>query len=160
MVGYLANAILSQTIHANASNSVKLSLAALLHDVGIKQDITWDLEKSDNDDDFSVREVEVFKGHMFNSVDVLNKFDDMPMDIDKIILQHHEKYDGSGYPRGIGWSKIPFLVSVFIVAHETVIHLFNTEYSEEALTQFIALKKNEYKEGSFKEVVLALEKIR
>lgn len=161
MVGYLSNAILSHTNYANEKNSIKLSLAALLHDVGLKKEKYWDLEmSSDQEDRFSSREIDDYKAHVIASAEILEKLQDIPADIDKIILNHHEKYDGSGYPRGIGWSKLPILSTVFIVAHEFVNHLQKNNASDEDVKKFIELKKQEYVEGYFKDVILALEKIR
>ncbi|MDO9182453.1 MAG: HD domain-containing phosphohydrolase [Bacteriovorax sp.] len=161
MVGYLSNAILSHTSHSNENNAIKLSLAALIHDVGIKNEKYWEIELAeDSVENFTKREIESYRGHIQIAIDVLNKLEDAPPDIDKILMNHHEKYDGSGYPRGIGWSKIPFFAAVFIVAHEFVIHMYKNNCTDEELLSFIQLKKTEYLEGTFKEVILALEKIR
>ena len=84
----------------------------------------------------------------------------VPIDLDKILLNHHEKYDGTGFPHGIGWSKLPFLSTVFIVAHEFIIHMHKSDFSEGEMVKFIELKKGEYLEGNFKEVIIALEKVR
>jgi putative nucleotidyltransferase with HDIG domain len=161
MVGYLSVAILSQTSYSNDSNSIKLSLAALLHDVGIKNEKHWAYELGDNlSENYSRREIDSFYNHIQASLEVLSKINDVPPDVDKILINHHEKYDGSGYPRGIGWSKIPILSCIFIVAHELVVHIFNTKYSDEDLSKFIAQKKIEYVEGHFRDAIIALEKIR
>lgn len=162
MVACVASAVLSQTTYSSDANVLKLSLAATLHDLGISKEKYHKFELLDNDEyeDLSKRELDAYKGHVIAASEILEKFSSIPTDVDKILLHHHEKYDGTGFPRGIGWSKIPFLSAVFIVSHELVVYFFKTEYSEEKFLEFIEEKKKVYLEGAFKEVILAIEKIR
>lgn len=160
MTAYLANAILSYTQYKNDNNSVKLSLAAILHDIEIKNEKFYDFEINDNNEDHSLKEITSFRAHVAAAGEILNKFQKIPPDIDKIIFHHHEKYDGSGFPRGLGANKLPILSTIFIVAHEFVIYMAQKNYSENELSNFLQLKKSEYKEGFFKEVIEALEKVR
>jgi HD-GYP domain-containing protein (c-di-GMP phosphodiesterase class II) len=37
--------------------------------------------------------------------DILNKID-LPWSVDQIVLQHHERLDGSGYPQGLSGAEI------------------------------------------------------
>ena len=37
-------------------------------------------------------------------------------DVAEVVYSHHEKYDGSGYPRGLRAEAIPFAARVFAVA--------------------------------------------
>lgn len=160
IVACIANGILAQTNFRDESYSMKLSLAALLHDAGLRNEKEYEFELLDNVEEASKKEVETFRSHVLYGIGLLDQIENAPADVDKILLQHHEKYDGSGFPRGLGWSKITFLPAVFIVSHEFVIHLCKFNYSEESLLNFIETKKKEYVEGSFKEVVACLEKIR
>lgn len=166
MVACLANAILEQTNFRNEANSLKLSLAATLHDMGIRNDSFYEkfhkFELMDESElkERSKREIDSYKSHVIAAGEILERFENAPADVDKILLHHHEKYDGSGFPRGLGWSKIPFLSTVFIVAHEFVVHIFKTECDEKGFSAQLALKKEEYKEGAFKEAIEALERVR
>lgn len=161
MTAYLANAILSYTNYNTYQNSIKLSLAALLHDVEVRDEKFFNLELNlKNNDGFSQREVASFKEHVRGAVDVFNKFKNIPPDVDKILLNHHEKYDGSGYPHGLGATKLPLLSTIFNVAHELILHLIENNYSEDEVLKFISLKKTEYTNGFFKEVIISLEKVR
>lgn len=38
------------------------------------------------------------------------------LEVAEVVYAHHERYDGSGYPRGLSGNQIPFLASVFAVA--------------------------------------------
>jgi len=76
----------------------KIGVAALLHDIG-----TTDIDKSilDAKRKLSEKEFEILKTHPFKGHDFLKgstRFDEV---VATVALEHHEKLDGSGYPRGI-----------------------------------------------------------
>jgi hypothetical protein len=56
--------------------------------------------------------------HPKAAADMLEDVSNLPMDIGRIILLHHEKPDGSGFPYGVGWKKIFPLAAIINVAHE------------------------------------------
>jgi len=75
-----------------ASDNVQI--AALLRDIGmlsIQQQLLQDKHK------FSNNELTSIKKHPNNTVQILKQVK-FPWNVDSVILQHHENYDGSGYP--------------------------------------------------------------
>lgn len=75
-----------------------LALGALLHDLG-KTKISLDiLNKPGKLDPI---EFEVIKGHSGEGFDLLRKHADISLLSSHVAFQHHEKWDGSGYPRGL-----------------------------------------------------------
>ena len=160
MVAFLANAVLSHTEYKNENNSIRLSLAALLHDVELRDEKFYPLELIDDESEFSVRELNTFRSHIHNGVELLEKFKNIPSDLDKILLMHHEKYDGSGFPRGLNGSQIPRLAAIFIVCHEFVIYMMKNDFTSEGIKSFLDEKKATYKEGAFRDTILILEQVR
>jgi len=80
-----------------------LKTAALLHDVGkigIRDDI---LNKPGK---LTHEEFETIKKHPEIGVEILNSVDFLK-NAREIILNHHEKYDGTGYPSGLKGDKVP-----------------------------------------------------
>jgi len=76
----------------------KLGIAALLHDIG---SVHVDQNILNSDDKLSEKEFEIYKTHPFKGHDMIKAsthFDDI---VATVALEHHEKLDGSGYPRGI-----------------------------------------------------------
>jgi response regulator RpfG family c-di-GMP phosphodiesterase len=74
-----------------------IQIASLLRDIGmlsIKQQILEERRR------FSIQELVPIKKHPQNSVQILKQIK-FPWNVDAIILQHHENYDGSGYPGGL-----------------------------------------------------------
>ncbi|SDQ28154.1 HD-GYP domain-containing protein [Virgibacillus salinus] len=76
----------------------EIGTGAMLHDVGkvfIDQDILQKPDKLDSD------EFEIIKSHTQLGYDFLRKQLDLPLLVAHCAYQHHERLDGSGYPRGI-----------------------------------------------------------
>jgi putative nucleotidyltransferase with HDIG domain len=89
-----------------------LKTAALLHDVGkigIRDDV---LNKPGKLTD---EEFEMIKQHPEIGVEILNSVDFLK-EAREIILSHHEKYDGTGYPSGLKGDKVPMEAYILSVA--------------------------------------------
>ncbi|NPV80965.1 MAG: HD-GYP domain-containing protein [Firmicutes bacterium] len=90
--------------------------ACYLHDIG-KLEISDDILKSPRV--LSAQEFEEIKKHPERGAKFI---DDIPMDdgtrsmIRNIILHHHERYDGKGYPRGLAGDAIPLEARIVAVA--------------------------------------------
>lgn len=84
----------------------QLGLGAMLHDVGkmfIPDEILNKVERL-NDEEFSIMQSHAEKGFHF-----LRKSTSFPLLVAHCAYQHHERLDGSGYPRGIKETEIhPF----------------------------------------------------
>ncbi|MBF0361216.1 MAG: hypothetical protein HQK49_09405 [Oligoflexia bacterium] len=102
----------------------KLSLAALLHDITLKnpslarfrsrQDLMNKLHE------FTEEELRLYTSHPQDSAKMAEQFRMIPPDIGLIILEHHERADGTGFPKKLDHSKISGLGQMFIVAHDLV----------------------------------------
>jgi putative nucleotidyltransferase with HDIG domain len=94
-VAHLARLITEQ-MHFSEDNKQLINLAALLHDVG-KIMIPWyTLNKVTPLDDL---DWELFRAHTTEGYRILKK---LGLDAEaEIVLMHHERIDGSGYPYGI-----------------------------------------------------------
>lgn len=92
---------------------IKLGLGALLHDIGkvfVKKEI---LNKNEKLTDEEFKEM---KGHSkFGFSYVKDKFD-LPATVYVAILDHHEKYDGTGYPEGKKEDKISIFGRIIAIA--------------------------------------------
>jgi len=80
-----------------------LGLIGLLQDVGmLKLPPGMPARRSDLD----AAEEEIFKTHVTHSVEILSKTDGLPAELPGLASLHHERYDGSGYARGLKGSAI------------------------------------------------------
>lgn len=87
-------------------------MGALLHDVGKVSVPSRILNKCGP---LNAAEWRVMKEHPLRGVRLLAGVD-FPWDIRPMVLHHHEHWDGSGYPYGLGGEEIPFAARVLCVA--------------------------------------------
>lgn len=141
----------------------KLALASFLHDMPIKNHtiaaITSLTELARRKEHFSEEEIKTYKSHPVKASELAKQFSEVPPDVDTIILQHHERPDGTGFPRQLSHHHISPLAAVFIVAHDIVSAIFdpNTPF---VLEKFIESKKNEYIAGNFKKLHAHLSSLK
>lgn len=86
--------------------------AGLLHDigkVGIPESV---LSKPGF---LSNEEYEVMQGHVVQSINIIKHIPNL-IDTVPIVISHHERYDGDGYPRGMKGEQIPILGRVICIA--------------------------------------------
>ena len=121
VTGYLACAIASQMKWGSDTTFHKLTLAAFLHDITLtNHDLAAckTLDEVQKDERFSDAERKSFKAHPMQGAEVARQFNEVPPDVDLIIAQHHERPDGSGFPRSLSSTYIAPLTAIFIVAHD------------------------------------------
>ena len=132
-----------------------LALASLFHDIGkyfIPDEI---LNKTSKLSDY---EFDYIKKHSTYSSDLLQgKFIE---DISKIVEQHHERLDGSGYPNGIKGHEIRIEAKIIAVADSYDAMTSDRAYKEamtpaSAMRELKTLIDNKYD----KDVVLAFEQV-
>lgn len=86
--------------------------AGLLHDigkVGIPESV---LSKPGFLTD---EEYEIMKGHVVQSINIIKHIPNL-IDTIPVVISHHERFDGKGYPRGIKGDNIPLLGRVICIA--------------------------------------------
>ncbi len=79
-----------------------LQMAGLIHDMG---KISVPGEILSKPGCLNNAELQLIKRHPQVAYDILNKID-FPWSVDQIVLQHHERLDGSGYPQGLSGGEI------------------------------------------------------
>ncbi|MCJ7665543.1 MAG: HD-GYP domain-containing protein, partial [Actinobacteria bacterium] len=97
-------------LEENRIEAVRVS--ALIHDIGKVNIPASILSKPGKLTDI---EFEMIKTHPQLSYDMLKNID-FPLPIVDIIIQHHEKLDGSGYPRGLKGKDIMLEAKILTVA--------------------------------------------
>ena len=97
-----------------------LRLASLVHDIG---KINVPAEILSKPGKLSEPEFELIRTHSEAGYDILKKIN-FPWPISRIVLQHHERMDGSGYPNGLSGQEI--LLEARIIAVADVIEAMAT----------------------------------
>ncbi len=102
----------AEATHMNEDDKQTLVYGAYMHDIGkinIDQGLLMKTGK------LSDEEWEVLKRHPVDGAKVIQNIDSLQAVL-PLILQHHERYDGSGYPYGLSGSGINFLARILSVA--------------------------------------------
>lgn len=89
-----------------------LCTAALLHDIGMQKvpkDILYKVETLDD------AEKKIMQMHPRYSFEILQKTNSFSLEISSIVLQHHERYDGKGYPLGLKNEKIHQMAKIISI---------------------------------------------
>ena len=109
-VTYLSS-ILAQKLNLDNTVVQNLMKGAYVHDigkVGIPDKIL--LKQASFDDE----EWKIMKQHPTLGADLLRDINWYKEAID-VVLYHHEKYDGSGYPYGLKGNNIPYIARIFAI---------------------------------------------
>jgi HD-GYP domain-containing protein (c-di-GMP phosphodiesterase class II) len=90
-----------------------LATAALLHDVGMVKVPADIISKNTN---LNTEEMKKMRTHPLYSYQIISKEMGYPEEIGMITLQHHERWDGKGYPRRLAEKKIAVEARIVSVA--------------------------------------------
>lgn len=106
----------------SSSTFEKLTFSAFFHDIVIKNEALAAIPTIDVFAKFKNRftedEQKLFVSHPIAAAQLIQKFIEIPPEVDQIILSHHERPDGNGFPRRLTPNKIAPLACLFIIAHE------------------------------------------
>ena len=104
--------IIAKEFNFNQQQMQELSTAALLHDIGKIGVPTEILNKPGK---LSSDEYEIIKHHPIHTKTILEKISGFS-NIANIAYNHHENYNGTGYPEGLKADEIPFEAQIIQVA--------------------------------------------
>jgi putative two-component system response regulator len=110
-VADLACAI-AQEMQLDEDTVYGLRMASVIHDLG---KITVPAEILSKPGQLSALEYELIKSHVQAGYDILKQIE-FPWPLAEIILQHHERLDGSGYPRALTDGQIMLPARILSVA--------------------------------------------
>jgi len=138
----------------------KITMAALMHDMGLsnqKLARVKDLkELNDRSSEFNPSEAEDYRSHPRRAAVMIKGMKEVPADVDKIILQHHELPMGTGFPEAINHVHIHPLASLMMVAHDLVDWVIDHPGPDPLVEAFIEAHADKYKIGNFRKILKAL----
>ena len=102
----LMSMVLGRRLGFDKGRVQSLGMGALLHDVGMAQVSPEILNKPD---DLTPEERAEIERHPRLGHQLLSMANTMPYDTLNVVLNHHERVDGSGYPTGLSGNNIPSL---------------------------------------------------
>ncbi len=105
---------------------VQIEHGALLHDIGklkIPDRVLWKPERL-NEEEWTI-----MKRHAQYGFEFLRHLEWLK-EAAELVLSHHEKYDGSGYPRGLVGEDIPFGARVFAIVDAVDAMMYQRPYNK------------------------------
>ncbi len=153
-LSYLCTAVCKFTDWNSDSTLYKLSLASLMHDMTL-DDHNIARIQSINDPklkEFNPEAVERYKKHPIEAAEMVKANKDLPRDVHFIIMQHHERPDGTGFPLGMSKLRIAPLSCIFIICHEFLERLdaLGEDVTDQVRSSVITELKAEYLTGNFR----------
>lgn len=103
-----------------------IELAALFHDIGKIHEALFDLVHEPRR--LTRAERRAITRHPALGADVLAPIGDFFPDLEAAVFAHHEHWDGSGYPRGVRGTRIPFAARVVALADTFDVLTFGRPY--------------------------------
>ncbi|MPQ44903.1 bifunctional diguanylate cyclase/phosphohydrolase [Clostridium tarantellae] len=125
--------LMAEKLQLSKEDKKKLIYGAYLHDIGkinVSKDIL--IKKMP----LTEKEWGILKQHPINGVDILKPVESLN-NVIPLILYHHERFDGKGYPYGLKETEIPYLARVL-----TIIDCFDAMTSNRPYS-----KRKTYEEG-------------
>ncbi|WP_052351594.1 HD-GYP domain-containing protein [Deinococcus pimensis] len=111
VVGYAVR--LGEAMNLSPTQLRYLRWGAYLHDVGKLKLPHSILLKTEP---LTAGELGEVRRHPEWGVEILGELPFLPQEVREVVLHHHERWDGGGYPVGLGGERIPLLARVVAVA--------------------------------------------
>ncbi|SFB87672.1 HD-GYP domain-containing protein [Pseudoalteromonas denitrificans] len=120
-----------------------LGLGAILHDVGMVY-VSQDILK--NGQQLTQLQRKMVKKHPEFGIDILNKVSGIPEEVKEIVLCHHERCNGQGYPRGLKAKEVSLFTRMVAITsvYEAMTRerLYQQEYSPIETLKSLYTKRN------------------
>lgn len=118
-------------LNLNRRQLETLGIGALMHDIG---KILIDNKILNKPDKLEPQESELIKKHARDGYELLKKKADINFLSSHVVFQHHEREDGSGYPRGLTGKRIHRFSKIVAVVDTYDAMTSNRAYREEITT--------------------------
>lgn len=118
--------LLADKLKLSEEDKKKLIYGAYMHDIGKINILEEILNKKMP---LTKEEWETLKQHPENGVEIIKPVESLA-DISPLILHHHERYDGKGYPGNLKGEDIPYLARVLTVVDSFDAMTSNRPYSK------------------------------
>jgi HD-GYP domain-containing protein (c-di-GMP phosphodiesterase class II) len=109
----ILSAMIAQELKLPPHKVMKIITGAMLHDIGMLRLPKEILAKRGG---LSLEEVKLMRTHPLHTYRIISKELNYPDEVGHVALQHHERWDGQGYPAGISGENIDIGARILSVA--------------------------------------------
>lgn len=110
----LISVLIGREMNLNDSNLKKLAMGGILYDIGLTKVPEKIIKKNTK---FTTEEYNEIKKHTVYGYKIMKSNFRCEEDVAAISLEHHEFFNGTGYPRGISGNQIHSYAKIVAVAH-------------------------------------------
>lgn len=156
LLSFLACSLLKETSLESPENLSALTISAFFHDVSINEDFCQIQSKEEMAyKSLGLKEQEEVINHPAKARKLVESIEGIPRNVGTIIIQHHEKYDGTGFPMGLDYKRISPLSAIFNVAHELSQYIYESGNSSENIKSILDYMQERYQKGNYATAVQA-----
>jgi HD-GYP domain-containing protein (c-di-GMP phosphodiesterase class II) len=109
----ILSAHIAREMRLPSHRAIQTVIGALLHDVGMFR-LSPDLVNKTGD--LSKEELHLLKSHVLHSYKIVHEELLYSEEMSALVMQHHERWDGAGYPQGLAGADIHFGARIISVA--------------------------------------------
>jgi putative nucleotidyltransferase with HDIG domain len=106
--------VIADAVGVDERTRREIERAALFHDIGKIHEALFDIVHEQGE--LTDAEFEAIRTHPVRGADVLEPLMAFYPQLPDVVLTHHERWDGSGYPIGLRGDEIPFLTRIVSIA--------------------------------------------
>lgn len=152
LISYISGLIALKMTWNTTATLQKLSIAAITHDATLEEDHLAKVEDIHQVDyeKISWKNLEKIKKHPLEVKELLDRVGKLLPDVSTIILMHHEKYDGSGFPRGLSGDQFSQIGCLFILAEDFVNNIYGQHFGPSLAQKLISNFQKKYNHGNFR----------
>ncbi len=157
LVGLLASLTLEKMSNwRSAENIEKICIAAMLHDSALEEEVVNTMESEPSNDlmTLSIDQKNKFLDHPHQIAEMIRSNTNLHSEVATIVSEHHEKPDGSGFPRKLTHRDVCPLSALFIVIHDFVEQLYLIHFAAELKQSIIDSFEKKYESGHFHNVLV------
>lgn len=151
MVAYFSNSVCAHMEWDSEEIRKKLSYAAMLQDLCLADaDLAMAINLQTADMvNYTDEQISYYKSHPQQISELVKKNPKVPMNVDEILLSHHEKPEGNGFPRALSSHRVTQLAAVFNVAHSFVDELYREEFDLDQIPTILSRMKKRFSSGNY-----------
>ncbi len=120
LTSYLSISCLSELPWGNPKNFTKFALASIIQDAALNDEELAKICHLESEEFKNLSEGDKTKvvEHPSKAVEILDHLEGMDQDIKDIVMQHHERPQGKGFPWGLKDNELNPLSNLYIICHE------------------------------------------
>lgn len=163
MLSYIACSAVQYTPYGSDEVNLILTIASFFHDIAFEDGKLAKINDCSNKNSafnfLGIEEQEEIRNHPMVAINHIKQIEGIPKLVSTVIENHHEKYDGTGFPKGLNHLSLPPLCVIFNLCHEVVDLIVNLEPTPQMIIDFIFELKEKYPQGHYPMALEALEKV-